>query len=558
MHADPQHRHRRALQQCCSGERGHEAHPGAARPGDHRAPCKLRTRRRRPDPQVIFGNRDARLGKRLARSRPIQPCRGDEAGDRLAGDVLDDALSVGDTASTPRRAKDRGTRLRRRSSVARETGRRCVRGAARRGDNIRAGKSRGQRRPSRAAASRRASRERSAPHPNGWARPAGQSRPRRGAATGRAAPRSRFQSAGIRHGSTRATGVGWPCPCTCSARARSASHFGGPLTKLHLSLMLSGGWCRGDADRRCLRFLCALWRWRPDLCRCEAAQRRPVRPRDHRHRPRQAPRDRPARPRRGPGHHSVADPPGRSPLPLFQRRARASCASSTHGGRTMSKPPRHGRARRWSAAGKAMRAARWSCIPTRSRLMPIAGSAALLRSRRSTAGSAGSGATCAVSGACTMSSSAPTRSCPSGFERAASATARPCRWASKPGCFRRGSARRISARPRWRASGSIRRRCCWSASAAFPREKRWDMVMRAVGECARRHPVGLLLVGDGRKRQTLELLAARLPSRRGHAADLAIATSWRDCWRARTHWSTAAKRRPSAWSLPRRARAECR
>jgi alpha-1,6-mannosyltransferase len=46
----------------------------------------------------------------------------------------------------------------------------------------------------------------------------------------------------------------------------------------------------------------------------------------------------------------------------------------------------------------------------------------------------------------------------------------------------------------------------------FSAEKRWDMVMRAVAECARRRPVGLLLVGDGRKRQKLELLAERLPT----------------------------------------------
>jgi len=46
----------------------------------------------------------------------------------------------------------------------------------------------------------------------------------------------------------------------------------------------------------------------------------------------------------------------------------------------------------------------------------------------------------------------------------------------------------------------------------FSAEKRWDMVMRAVAECSRRHKVGLLLVGDGRKRQKLELLAERLPS----------------------------------------------
>ena len=44
----------------------------------------------------------------------------------------------------------------------------------------------------------------------------------------------------------------------------------------------------------------------------------------------------------------------------------------------------------------------------------------------------------------------------------------------------------------------------------FSAEKRWDMVMRAVGECGSRRSVGLLLVGDGRRRQTLELLADRL------------------------------------------------
>jgi len=45
----------------------------------------------------------------------------------------------------------------------------------------------------------------------------------------------------------------------------------------------------------------------------------------------------------------------------------------------------------------------------------------------------------------------------------------------------------------------------------FSAEKRWDMVMRAVAESSRRHDVGLLLVGDGRKRAKLELLADRLP-----------------------------------------------
>ena len=43
----------------------------------------------------------------------------------------------------------------------------------------------------------------------------------------------------------------------------------------------------------------------------------------------------------------------------------------------------------------------------------------------------------------------------------------------------------------------------------FSAEKRWNMVLRAVGEVARHRPVGMLLVGDGSKRFGLELLASR-------------------------------------------------
>jgi alpha-1,6-mannosyltransferase len=43
----------------------------------------------------------------------------------------------------------------------------------------------------------------------------------------------------------------------------------------------------------------------------------------------------------------------------------------------------------------------------------------------------------------------------------------------------------------------------------YSAEKRWDMVLRAVGSAARRHDVGLVLVGDGPKRAKLELLADR-------------------------------------------------
>lgn len=46
----------------------------------------------------------------------------------------------------------------------------------------------------------------------------------------------------------------------------------------------------------------------------------------------------------------------------------------------------------------------------------------------------------------------------------------------------------------------------------FSSEKRWDMVLRAVSECAKRRDVGMLLIGDGTKRQQLELLSERLPT----------------------------------------------
>lgn len=43
----------------------------------------------------------------------------------------------------------------------------------------------------------------------------------------------------------------------------------------------------------------------------------------------------------------------------------------------------------------------------------------------------------------------------------------------------------------------------------FSAEKRWDTILRAAGECGRKLPVGLLLVGDGQKRQKLEMIGAR-------------------------------------------------
>ena len=41
----------------------------------------------------------------------------------------------------------------------------------------------------------------------------------------------------------------------------------------------------------------------------------------------------------------------------------------------------------------------------------------------------------------------------------------------------------------------------------FSAEKRWDVVLRAAGECGRSLPVGLALIGDGSKRQKLQMIA---------------------------------------------------
>jgi alpha-1,6-mannosyltransferase len=43
-------------------------------------------------------------------------------------------------------------------------------------------------------------------------------------------------------------------------------------------------------------------------------------------------------------------------------------------------------------------------------------------------------------------------------------------------------------------------------------EKRWEMVLRAAGECGRKLPLGLLLVGEGSKRQKLEMVAEQYPN----------------------------------------------
>jgi alpha-1,6-mannosyltransferase len=53
--------------------------------------------------------------------------------------------------------------------------------------------------------------------------------------------------------------------------------------------------------------------------------------------------------------------------------------------------------------------------------------------------------------------------------------------------------------------------CLLIGLGRFSAEKRWPMVMRAVTEAAREASVGMLLIGDGRQRARLEMLAGRSP-----------------------------------------------
>jgi alpha-1,6-mannosyltransferase len=50
------------------------------------------------------------------------------------------------------------------------------------------------------------------------------------------------------------------------------------------------------------------------------------------------------------------------------------------------------------------------------------------------------------------------------------------------------------------------------AIGRFSAEKRWHMVLRAAGECGRKLPVGLLLVGHGSRRQKLQMIAEQYPN----------------------------------------------
>ena len=138
-----------------------------------------------------------------------------------------------------------------------------------------------------------------------------------------------------------------------------------------------------------------------------------------------------ARSRRVPRHHPLAASCRSTAAMAISTTRKRFTACSTHGGRTMSKRLRPGRARRWSAAGRAMPPARWSCIRTRLAAYAYRWLGGLPRSRRSIAGSAGSGATCAASATCSTRWYAPIRSLPSACAGRSRPMPRRSRWASK-------------------------------------------------------------------------------------------------------------------------------
>ena len=133
------------------------------------------------------------------------------------------------------------------------------------------------RRPSAEAASRTATRGRSAHRPNGWARRASPGGRRHAGAVGRAAGRPRFRSAAKHRGSRRAGGGrgGQSWPLYVRRRQRRRQSINKASLEVHRPRTVSTA---ADADRRRKRFLRALRRRRADLCRGQAAGGPALRP----------------------------------------------------------------------------------------------------------------------------------------------------------------------------------------------------------------------------------------------------------------------------------------
>ena len=69
-------------------QRGGETQPCSTCPGNHGTASQLFSGCRRPDPEMIFGNRQCELAERLVRSIAVQPGRRDKSRNRFPDNIL--------------------------------------------------------------------------------------------------------------------------------------------------------------------------------------------------------------------------------------------------------------------------------------------------------------------------------------------------------------------------------------------------------------------------------------------------------------------------------------
>ena len=230
----------------------------------------------------------------------------------------------------------------------------------------------------------------------------------------------------------------------------------------------------------------------------------------------------------------------------------------THGSRTMSKLPRPGRARRWSAAGRerepvaghARRSACRLCLSLARRLRPTRARSTAVRLVLAAFARAGPDVRHGGLRECAA--------CATACAPAASRNARRSAWGSRRAFSRRRCGRR-DARSRLLARlGSDASATLLVGIGRFSAEKRWDMVIRAVGEAGRDATVGLLLIGDGPQAARSSSCSRTACAASRCCRGSTTGASSPGCSQAPMRSSTAARPRLSAWSLPRRARAACR
>src|SRR6185503_2756594 len=97
MDPDPQNLERHPAKDGCGGKGRAQAKTRPARPGDHWASGQLGASPRRPDPKVIFRDRDAAIAKRFDGTLTVEPGRRDEAVDPPADHFLEQRSPFNDS-----------------------------------------------------------------------------------------------------------------------------------------------------------------------------------------------------------------------------------------------------------------------------------------------------------------------------------------------------------------------------------------------------------------------------------------------------------------------------